>query len=208
MGSFDPVDIALVLAVDVSSSVDAGDFQLQMQGIAAALRQKVVLEIIRASRHHQVAVSLVQWSTSKTQSITIPWQILSSSTDIESTAYAVETAERVSSPGGTGMAAAISFCTVLLERFPLAADRKAIDVSGDGMENDDGDVPSSRALALQRGIVINGLPVVSGSELLVPYYRDVVIGGLGSFVEPAKNTLAFSSAMKRKLIRELQSTLV
>ena len=207
MSRSDLVDIALVLAVDVSSSIDAGDFQLQMQGIAAALRQKAVLEIIRAGRHHQVALALVQWSTSKSQAITIPWQILSSFADVENTARAVETAGRVYAPGGTGMAAALAFSTAMLDQLPLRADRKVIDVSGDGMENDNGDVPSARALALKRGIVINGLPEVSGSELLVPYYRDVVIGGAGAFIEPAENIFAFGDAMARKFIRELQPAL-
>lgn len=207
MSKSDPVDIALVLAVDVSSSIDAGDFQLQMQGIAAALRQKAVLEIIRAGRHRQVALALVQWSTSKSQAITIPWQILSSLAEVVATARAVETAGRVYAPGGTGLAAAVAFSTALLDQLPLRADRKVIDVSGDGMENDNGDVPLARALALQRGIVINGLPEVSGSQLLVSYYRDVLIGGAGAFIEPAENILAFGAAMKRKLIRELQPSL-
>ena len=207
MSKSDPVDVALVLAVDVSSSIDSSDFQLQMQGIAAALRQKAVLEIIQAGRYRQVALALVQWSTSRSQSITIPWQILSSLADVEATAHAVELAGRSYTPGGTGMAAAIAFSTALLDALTLHADRKIIDVSGDGMENDGGDVPSARALALKRGIVINGLPEVSGSELLVPYYRDVVIGGAGAFIEPANNIFAFGDAMGRKLIRELQPSL-
>lgn len=81
-----PVDLALVLAVDVSSSVDSGDYQLQMQGIAAALRQQAVWDIIRGGHHHQIALALVQWSTAKKQSITIPWKIISSVEDITSTA--------------------------------------------------------------------------------------------------------------------------
>ncbi len=202
-----PVDLALVLAVDVSSSVDSGDYQLQMQGIAAALRQQAVWDIIRGGHHHQIALALVQWSTAKKQSITIPWKIISSVEDITSTAQAIELAARDSAPGGTGMAAAIAFSTELLARISLPADRKVIDVSGDGLESDAGDVPLARAGALQSGIVINGLPIISDSELLVPYYRDVVIGGEGSFIEPAKNILSFSDAMGRKFIRELQPTL-
>ena len=207
LGSTDPVDVALVLAVDVSSSVDAGDYQLQMQGIAAALRQKAVLEIIRGGQHHQVALALVQWSTANKQSLTIPWQIISSAADIAATAQAIEIAERDYALGGTGMAAAIAFSTELFARFPAQSDRMVIDVSGDGLENDGGDVPLAKARALEFGIVINGLPIISDSQLLVPYYRDVVIGGVGSFIEPAKNILSFGEAMGRKFIRELQPTL-
>ena len=207
MGNSDRVDVALVMAVDVSSSIDSSDFQLQMQGIAAALRQPVVLEIIRGGRHQQVAMALVQWSITAKQSVTIPWRVIATASVVEATAHAIESAERDFVPGGTGMAAAIAFSVELMEQLKFPSDRKVIDVSGDGEENDGGDVTSSRALALQRGIVINGLPVITGSSLLVPYYHDHVICGAGSFIEPAVNIFSFGQAMKRKLIRELQPNL-
>ena len=207
MGNSDRVDVALVMAVDVSSSIDSSDFQLQMQGIAAALRQPVVLEILRGGRHQQVALALIQWSITAKQSLTSPWRVIATSSDVEATAQAIESAERDFVPGGTGMAAAIAFSVELMAQSIFLSDRKVIDVSGDGEENEGGDVESSRALALQRGIVINGLPVITGSSLLVPYYHDKVIGGAGSFIETAENIFSFEEAMKRKLIRELQPSL-
>jgi hypothetical protein len=197
------VDVALVLAVDCSSSVDAGDFRLQMDGIAAALRQKAVLTAITAGASKRVAISLVQWSTSNKQSVSVPWKLLSTASDVEVVARLVETALRDSTPGGTGLAASLLYSTALLAAFPLRAERRVIDVSGDGEENDNGDVATARALALRRGVVINGLPIISGSELLEPYYRREVIGGDGAFIEPARNILDFGRAMQQKLLREL-----
>ena len=197
-------DLALVLAVDCSSSIDAGDYQLQMRGIASALRQDSVFVAIRASKYRRLALALVQWSTSSKQVVSLPWRILKARVDFEAAAHAIESIARDSAPGGTGMAGALNFSVTMLQQLPFAASRYVIDVSGDGVENDGGDVPGARAAALELGIVINGLPVISGSEELLAYYTDMVIGGAGAFVEPALNIMAFEEAMKRKLLRELQ----
>ncbi len=197
-------DLALVLAVDCSSSIDAGDYQLQMRGIASALRQDSIYVAIRASKFKRLALALVQWSTSSKQVVSLPWRLLKARADFEAAAHAIETFQRDSAPGGTGMAGALNFSVTMLQQLPFLASRYVIDVSGDGVENDGGDVPVARAAALELGIVINGLPVISGSEELLAYYSDMVIGGAGAFVEPALNIMAFEEAMKRKLLRELQ----
>ena len=197
-------DLALVLAVDCSSSIDAGDYQLQMRGIASALRQDSVFVAIRASKYRRLALALVQWSTSSKQVVSLPWRFLKARVDFEAAAHAIESIARDSAPGGTGMAGALNFSVTMLQQLPFAASRYVIDVSGDGVENDGGDVPGARAAALELGIVINGLPVISDSEELLAYYSDMVIGGAGAFVEPALNIMAFEEAMKRKLLRELQ----
>lgn len=198
------VDLALVFAVDVSSSVDAGDYKLQMDGIAAALRKPLTLQYVQSGAQQKIAISLVQWSTAKKQAVTLKWQILSNGSSIEGAAHSIETTPRQWTPGGTGMAAALVFCAGLLRSFPIPARRKLIDVSGDGVDNEHGDVGLARAAALANGITINGLPIISGSEIIQAYYRDQVIGGPGAFIEPAENILAFGSAMERKLLRELQ----
>jgi hypothetical protein len=197
-------DLALLLAVDCSSSIDAGDYQLQMRGIANALRQDSIYSAIRASRYKRLAFALVQWSTSSKQVVSLPWRLLRTRADFETAAHDVEVTPRDSAPGGTGMAAALNFAVAALQQMPFPATRYVIDISGDGVENDGGDVPMARAAALELGIVINGLPVITGSEELLAYYSDVVIGGPGAFVEPALNVMAFEEAMKRKLLRELQ----
>jgi hypothetical protein len=198
------VDLALVFAVDVSSSVDSGDYKLQMDGIAAALRKPLTLQYVQAGPNQKIAISVVQWSSVKKQVVTLEWQILGDDTAIEAVARKIETQQRQWSPGGTGMAAALVFCVGHLKAFPLPARRKLIDVSGDGEDNENGNVPLARAAALANHITINGLPIISGSKLIQAYYHDKIIGGPGSFIEPAENVLAFGAAMERKLLRELQ----
>ena len=198
------VDLALVFAVDVSSSVDAGDYKLQMDGIAAALRQPLTLQYVQSGAQQKIAISVVQWSTAKRQVVTLPWQVLANGSGIETAAHRIETEPRQWSPGGTGMAAMIVFCAGLLKSFPIAARRKLIDVSGDGEDYEGGNVALARAGALAGGITINGLPILDGSTAIEAYYRDKIIGGPGSFIEPAENMMAFGAAMERKLLRELQ----
>jgi hypothetical protein len=198
------VDLALVFAVDVSSSVDAGDYKLQMDGIAAALRKPLTLQYVQSGPNQRIAISVVQWSSVKKQVVTLDWQILGDGAAIEGAARKIELQQRQWSPGGTGLAAALVFCAGQIRAFPLPARRLVIDVSGDGEDNENGNVPLARAAALASHITINGLPIISGSKLIQAYYRDQVIGGPGSFIEPAENTLAFGAAMERKLLRELQ----
>lgn len=198
------VDLALVFAVDVSSSVDEGDYKLQMGGIAQALRSPLALDYVQSGSQRKVAISLVQWSTAKTQVVTLDWHILVDGPSIEAAALSIETQERRWSLGGTGMAAALEFCTTLLNNFPMPARRKLIDVSGDGQDNEGGDVAHARALTLASGITINGLPIIEGSQYIEDYYRFQIIGGPGAFIEPAVNILAFGRAMQSKLLRELQ----
>jgi hypothetical protein len=197
------VDLALVLAVDCSSSVDAADFQLQMTGIAAALRTPQLLETILAGPNRRIVLSLVQWSDRNSQTTAVGWRILTDSADIESVAREIERAVRHWQPGGTGLAAAIGYSAGLLERLPLPATRRVIDVSGDGQDNEGGNAAQARNAALAMGITINGLPILSGSRHLEAYYRDEVTGGDGSFVLPVDDLRGFEEAMTRKLLREI-----
>ena len=197
------VDLNLVLAVDCSSSVDATDFQMQMDGIAAALRNPLLLEAIASGTHRQIALAMVQWSNWNTQVTALGWRVLASGLQLEMTAREIETAERQWRPGGTGLAAAIGYCTALLQAAPLAADRQTIDVSGDGEDNEGGDAADARDRAVALGITINGLPIIYGSRRLFAYYRDQVIGGAGSFLMPADSIWSFRDTILRKLLREI-----
>jgi hypothetical protein len=199
------LDLALVLAVDCSSSVDDGDYKLQMQGIAGALRNPALYEAIALGAYGRIALALVHWSTSNSQSLAIAWSSIASPADLESVARQAESAERKWQPGGTGLAQAITFSTALLLSLPAEAARRIIDVSGDGEENDGGDVSEARTAALAQGITINGLPILSGSPTLESYYREVVIGGPGAFVVPARNLQSFAEAMSQKLLREVSA---
>jgi hypothetical protein len=198
------VDLALVLAVDCSSSVDAADFRLQMDGIAAALRNPAVASAIAAGANRQIALALVQWSSRGEQAISLPWRLLAGPLDLAAAARDVEAAERRWRPGGTGLADAIDFSAALLAALPIESTRRVIDVSGDGEDNEAGRPARARDAAVSAGIVVNGLPIVSGSVGLERYYRQLVIGGPGCFVTPAETIMSFQQAMTRKLLREVQ----
>ena len=197
------VDLALVLAVDCSSSVDAGDYHLQMFGIADALRSPKVLNAIQSGEHQRIALSLVQWSTRNSQYIILKWRQIATQEDLFKTAHEIELAQRQWQIGGTGLAAAIDFSAALISKLPVDAARKVIDISGDGEDNDDGNVIYSRNMAIAQGITINGLPILDGSKFIEAYYHYKVIGGPGSFVIPAANSRAFGEAMEQKLLREI-----
>jgi Protein of unknown function (DUF1194) len=197
------VDLALVLAVDCSSSVDEGDFRLQMNGIAAAVRNPTLLDAITTGRYRAIALTLLQWSSAKSQEVTIAWRVLAAASDLEAFARAAESAKRKWLPGGTGLAAAIIYSVALLETVPVVATRRVIDVSGDGEDNDGGSAAEARDEAVARGITVNGLPIISGSHRLETYYRTQVIGGDDAFLMPAGNLAAFKDAMTKKLLREV-----
>ena len=197
------VDLSLVLAVDCSSSVDVADFKMQMDGIASALRDPSVHDAIAAGTRRQIALALVQWSTSRSQALTLRWRIVSSQQDLEEAAREIESAGRQSYPGGTGLAAAVEYSVALLQASSVMAERRIIDVSGDGADNDGGNAASARDQALALGITINGLPIVYDSAYILTYYHDQVIGGADAFLEPAANMLSFREAMLRKLVREI-----
>jgi hypothetical protein len=204
MQSATAVDLALVLAVDCSSSVDEGDYHLQMDGIAAALRNPPLFEAIGEGRFRKIAVTLLQWSNRRSQQVAVPWRVLASPLDIEAFARQAETAKRQWLPGGTALAAGITFSLALLETLPIGASRRVIDVSGDGEDNDGGDVDTARDVALAHGVTINGLPILYGSDALETYYRNHVIGGPDAFLMAAANLQSFKEAMTRKLLREVR----
>ncbi len=197
------VDLALVLAVDCSSSVDVADYRMQMDGIAAALRDPAVGAAIAAGPHRQIALAVVQWSTWRTQAAVLRWRLLAAPADLELAAQEIAAAERHWQPGGTGLAAAVDYCVRLLQVLPAVAARRVIDVSGDGEDNDGGNAAAARDRAVAQGVTVNGLPIVNGSAYVLAYYRDQVIGGPGAFVEPAEDMRAFAAAMRRKLLREI-----
>ncbi len=197
------VDLALVLAVDVSSSVDTGDYKMQMDGIAAALRNPALPQAIAQGTFRRIGLSVVHWSGWNSQVQVVPWMLATTPEDLEAVARAVEQAERRWKPGGTGLAVAITYCAALVLAFPLRASRRVIDVSGDGEDNELGDVSLARDEAVARGITINGLPILYGSSTLMSYYTRRVMGGAGSFIQPAANLRDFREQMTLKLLREV-----
>jgi Protein of unknown function (DUF1194) len=197
------VDVALVLAADVSSSVDEGDYKLQMRGIAAALRNPMLGPAIAVGAHQRIALSIIHFSTRQHQEVVLPWRAIATSQDLEETARIVEGLERKWTPGGTGLGAAISVAAGYVLALKVKATGRIVDVSGDGEDNEQDDVGFARDEAVNMGVTINGLPITWGSPTLVDYYTRFVMGGPNSFIMPARDLRDFKDAMAQKLMREV-----
>ena len=210
----EPVDLLLVLAADVSRSIDADKYKLQQEGYAAALSDKRVLDAIRAGRNHRIAVLFLEWSGIGNQKVVIDW------TPIDGPKAAQEFGDRLlESPRSfadrTSISGGIDFAVAQIARAPFSSERHTIDVSGDGTNNAGRDVTQARDEALALGITINGLVILSERPLpwnpehtnppggLTNYYRDNVTGGPGSFVIETKDFNSFGQAIVRKMIAEI-----
>lgn len=200
-----PVALELVLAVDTSESVDGFEFSLVMQGIARAFRSPEIVELI--GRQDGVAVTLFQWSSRIDRSYMVPWHLVTDPVSVLSFAAAVEAAERDPIRGFTAIGGAIDFGVRLIAENGFAGRQRKIDLSGDGRSNAGPAPAKPRKEADALGIVINGLPILAGTDEtayeLDTYYRDNVIVGPGAFVEIARGYEDFDQAFKRKLLREL-----
>jgi len=208
------VDLLLVLAADVSRSVDQPKFQLQRQGYAAAIADKRVLEAITAGRHRRIAVCFVEWSGVSSQRLVIDWTLIDGADAAQKFGDQLlelprSFAERTSISGG------IDFAMGVLARSPYQAARRTIDISGDGTNNSGRDVTFARDEALAAGVTINGLVILSERPLawnpehtnppggLPNYFRNNVIGGPGAFVIVAEDFNTFGQAIVKKLIAEI-----
>ena len=208
------VDLLLVLASDVSRSVDAEKFKLQREGYAAAISDRRVLDAITAGRNKRIAVLFLEWSGTGNQKVVIDW------TPIDGPKAAQEFGDKLlESPRSfadrTAISGGIEFSLAQFPRAPFTAERQTIDVSGDGTNNAGRDVKQARDEALALGITINGLVILSDRPLpwnpehtnppggLANYYRDNVTGGPGSFVMEAKDFNSFGQAIIKKMIAEI-----
>jgi hypothetical protein len=197
------VDLQLVLAVDVSGSVNAQRFELQKMGYVAAFLNKRVLSAILGGRNQAIAVSMVQWSGPLLQSQVVPWTLLKDESTIKAVAGMIESAPRMMYGGGTSISGAIDHSVTLFPQSPYKAERRVIDVSGDGSNNRGRSVTLARDEAVQAGHVINGLPILAFEPFLDQYFKDYVIGGPGAFMIAAKSFETFAEAILMKLIIEI-----
>ncbi len=197
------VDALLVLAIDSSSSVDRAEFALQMEGLAAAFRDGEVHAAITSGPKHSVAVALLEWSDPNWQRVGVPWRILRSAGDALKLADEIETTPRLIDGGGTALGNALSVAVRMIQTAPIKAERKIIDISGDGAKNLGRALAPVRATALKAGITLNGLAIVNEEPDLEDYYRTALIGGPDSFVLRAASYEDFTQAIRQKLIREL-----
>lgn len=199
----EPVDVALVLAADASGSIDADEFLLQKEGIAAALQDARVLAGIRSGALGRIAVAYVEWGAPGGAATMVPLAAVATAADAAAFARMMMAAPR-SVQSWNAIGDAIDHCAALLASSPFEPTRKVIDISGDA-----GDMrslrpaPLARDDAVARGIVINALAIVEGRAGLVASYERDVIGGPGAFVEAAPTRADFTAALRRKLIREI-----
>ncbi|MEM8689969.1 MAG: DUF1194 domain-containing protein [Pseudomonadota bacterium] len=199
----EPVDLALVLSIDCSYSVDTREFRLQTNGTAHALRKPEILQAIQAGPLKRIAVSVVQWSDDKNQKITVPWTIVSTAADIEKLARLIESQPRYLAEGGTSITGLMRFAAGVLATAPVEAERQVLDISSDGRNNKGGRPHVVRDQLNQFGITINGLTILNEFPTLNRYFEKYIIGGYGSFVIVAKDYEAFEKAIYRKLLREI-----
>lgn len=198
-------DVAIVLAVDASSSVNFGEFDLQMRGIAESLRSAEVQRAVRAGPSGAVAITLVQWSGPLQVQQALPWRLVTDPESAKKLAKEVETTPRYFTVGSTAIGQALLYSAKMFDKLPWAAGRRVIDLSGDGANTDNPAVGPAREAVLKQGIIINGLPIQAQELDIDQYYRDKIIGGHGAFMEVARNYDAFREAMTRKLIREIRT---
>jgi hypothetical protein len=196
------VDLALVLAVDVSASVDRGRFELQREGFAAAFSSEAVINAVASGENKAIVVTMVEWSGGSNQKQVIPWTLINDAETSRAFGSAIAEAPRVFSDF-TSISGAIDFSVGLFAHCGFEARRRVIDVSGDGSNNSGRSVLEAREEALAQGIVINGLAIIASEPLLERYYRENVIGGEGAFVIAAQDFHAFGNAILNKLVREI-----
>ena len=208
------VDLLLVLAADVSRSVDDAKFKLQREGYAAALVDPRVVRAMTGGPKGRIALVFVEWASEWEQKIVIDWTIVAGEHDAKAVSSRVLGAER-SYRGRTSISTAIDFSMALLARSPFQAGRRVIDVSGDGTNNSGRDVVAARDEAIAKGVTINGLVILSEVPLatnpshthppggLTAYYENNVIGGPGAFVVEAESFGAFGQLIISKLVKEI-----
>jgi hypothetical protein len=204
------VDLALVLAVDISYSMDTEEQALQREGFAEAFRSSLVHDAIRGGMLGKIAVTYMEWAGTNDQKVIVPWTVLDNPESL------MAFAEKIASTPlrraqRTSVSSAIDYSVQLLNESGLAATRQVIDVSGDGPNNQGRVVTQARDEAVAKGIVINGLPLMlkKPGYLDIPeldaYYKDCVIGGQGSFMIPVRDLDQFPQAIKTKILLEVSN---
>ncbi|TDH58027.1 DUF1194 domain-containing protein [Dankookia rubra] len=207
----EPVDLLLVLAVDTSSSIDRDVARLQREGHCAALCDPSVIALVRSGPCGAIGLTYVEWSGVAHQRLVLPWTRIASLPD--ATAWSEALARKpLLSLGGTSIAGGIDFARRVLSDAPWPAERRVIDVSGDGLNNGSLPVEAARDRAVAENITINGIAVGDGATdigsvsppgELEDHYRNAVVGGPGAFVVTAEDFGGFGAALRRKLRREI-----
>lgn len=205
-----PVDLELVLAVDVSRSIDQDEARLQREGYVRALTDDRVIQAIRSGLHGRIAICYVEWAAAHLQFTIIGWTLVKDAASAD--AFAGRLAEMpIQSHSRTSVSGAIDYSSGLFANNGFEGERLVIDISGDGRNNDGRPAHLARNEAVAKGITINGLPIINERPTfgfppdanLDTYYENEVIGGPGAFVVVARSFEQFGEAILSKLIREI-----
>lgn len=196
-------DVNLVLGIDCSYSVDAVEFDLQVQGLARAFRSPEVLDAIARGPHGRITVSVVQWSGAANQTLSMDWSSIFDTASALKFSNRLAAMRRQSAIGATSISAMMRFGIALLARAPQRSLRQVIDISADGRNNVGGYPGPVRDFAAARKITINGLAILNEVRTLDKYFELYVTGGPGNFVVAANDYQAFGEAIQRKLIMEI-----
>ncbi|MEO0747529.1 MAG: DUF1194 domain-containing protein [Pseudomonadota bacterium] len=202
----DEMELHLVLAFDVSASVNDVEYVLQRQGTVEALRSFTVRAAIE-SAPGGIAMSIVQWSSIGQQALGLDWMHLQTHEDIDHYAQSIADMPRKLPGGGTMIHAGLNFAAEMFDTAPGIARRQVIDVSGNGRTDDERALLDVRDRLNRQGIVINALAIEEDHRDLTQYFFRVVIGGEGAFVETADDFPVFAKAMEMKLYREISGPL-
>jgi hypothetical protein len=204
------VDLLLVMAVDVSRSIDEDEARLQREGYRNAVSDPRVVEAIRSGMVGAIAVAYVEWAGTEYQRLVIPWTRIAGQSDADAWSETLSRAPRIAL-SWTSISGGLEFSRRVLEECPFEGTRRVVDLSGDGVNNSGRPVEEVRDRLVAEGITINGLPIVNdrptfGRQALIPldqYFQQSVIGGDGAFMIVAEDFEAFGSAVRRKLVREI-----
>ena len=205
------VDLELVLAVDISRSMDYDELQLQRAGYAAAFRHPEVIAAIRGGGLGRIAVAYVEWAGTWMERLTIDWTLIDGEDTARAFADLVDKAP-IMPASRTSISGGLRFAAAQFARSGFEGIRRVIDVSGDGPNNQGEPVEPVRDRIVAQGITINGLPILLKSSTpsgwydirqLDRYYEDCVIGGFGAFLIPVTEEVGFATAVRRKLILEI-----
>ncbi|MSO71783.1 MAG: DUF1194 domain-containing protein [Alphaproteobacteria bacterium] len=205
------VDVELILAVDVSGSIDEDEARLQRQGYIDAILNPLVIDAIKSGPHQRIALTYFEWSGDYHQHTVVDWMIIDGEHAAQEFTQALAEAP-LTRANRTSISAALDYGQKQFARNAVEGTRKVIDISGDGYNNIGRSVTDARDDALAQGTIIDGLPIINenpnpfgrpGPKDLDEYFRDYVIGGPGSFVVVAHSFADFSNAILNKLIREI-----
>ena len=206
----EPVDVLLVLAVDISRSIDEDEARLQREGYRNAVSDPRVVEVVRRGMIGAIGLAYVEWAGFEYQRLVLPWTRIGTQAQADSWASALSEAPRASL-SWTSISGAIDFSRRTLDEAPFEGTRRVIDISADGVNNSGRPAEVARDEAVAQGIIINGLPIINdrptfGRVPQIPldqYFQQNVIGGAGAFLIVAEDFDAFGTAVRRKLIREI-----